>query len=95
MLAEVKHQFPLGRAFPEVRQGATGGVRPFGLKYAVKPAVTVEVDLSTLTYDADRQISVVADGGIMVPAMKHTSTRTATQTGDTNRGDSDTDSTGS
>jgi putative ATP-grasp target RiPP len=95
LLAEVKHQFPLGQAFPDVQEDTPGGVQPFGLKYAVTPAATVQVDLATLAYDADRQISVVSDGGIMVPAMKHTSTHTSTQTGDSRGGDSDTDSTGS
>jgi putative ATP-grasp target RiPP len=95
VLAEVRHQFPLGRAFDDVQEDAPSGVQPFGLKYAVKPAETVEVDVSTLAYDADRQISAVSVGGIMIPAMKHTSTRTTTHTGDRNPGDSDEDSTGS
>jgi putative ATP-grasp target RiPP len=95
VLAEIRHQFPLGRAFDDVQTDTPGGVLPFGLKYAVKPAEMVEVDVSALAYDADRQISVVSAGEIMIPAMKHTSTRTSTQTGDSRGGDSDTDSTGS
>jgi putative ATP-grasp target RiPP len=77
-----------------MRDDGPGTVRPFGLRYAVTPAETAEVDLSSLTYDEDEQISFVGDGGVMVPAMRHTSTQTKTHTGDRSNGDDDTDTTG-
>jgi putative ATP-grasp target RiPP len=95
MLTEARHQFPLGRAFPLLdTEDTPGTVRPFGLRYAVVPLATVDVDLSTLRYDDDRQISVMLDGNVMVPAMRHTSTKTKTQTGDTSKPDTDEDATG-
>lgn len=96
MLTEHRHQFPLGRHVPP--DNATGDpndrIMPFGLKYAVTPHATVDVDFSALSYDADRQIAVVDDDGTLIPAMRHTSTKTKTHTGDRSSGDSDTDTTG-
>lgn len=94
MLTETKYLFPLGRAFSEVEESPVGSIKPFGLRYAVQPAETVEVDLSTLSYDEEQQIAVVSGDGVVVPAMKHTSTKTKTHTGDNRGGDSDEDSTG-
>jgi putative ATP-grasp target RiPP len=52
----------------------------------------MEVDLSTVRYDPVQQISVVDEGGMTLPALRHTtgttSTNTATQD---NKGGSDRD----
>jgi putative ATP-grasp target RiPP len=65
--------------------------RAFGLRHAI-PAVPMEVDLSTVRYDPEQQISVVDEGGMTLPALRHTtgttSTNTATQD---NKGGSDRD----
>lgn len=52
---------------------------PFGVRHAiaVRPA---QVDLSVLIYDPDRQINYVCDGGVTVPALKHSSGKTSTTT---------------
>lgn len=95
MLTEARHQFPLGCAFSRAdASGEPGTARPFGLRYAVVPPSTIDVDLSTLGYDADRQIAIVLDGDVVVPAMRHTSTKTKTQTGDKSGPDDDEDATG-
>jgi putative ATP-grasp target RiPP len=57
----------------------------------------VDVDFSTISYDPVRQIALAVDGsGSVIPAMKHTSTRTKTSTGSQDRkgADSDSDATG-
>ena len=64
----------------------------FGVRQAVD-AVSLPVDLSDIRFDPDRQISVITQGGVSVPALKHstgaTSTNTATQD---NKGGADRDS---
>jgi putative ATP-grasp target RiPP len=63
----------------------------FGLRHSV-PAVPMRVDLSAISYDPDQQISIVQEGGMTLPALRHTtgttSTNTATQD---NKGGSDAD----
>ncbi|HUZ26026.1 MAG TPA: putative ATP-grasp-modified RiPP [Streptosporangiaceae bacterium] len=96
--------FPLGAAFSTSDAAAEPAgdgqaARPFGLRYATAPAAgsLVEVDLSKISYDPVRQISLVTDDdGSLLPAMKHTSTATKTSTGSHDRkgADSDSDSTG-
>lgn len=64
----------------------------FGVRQAVD-ALPLPVDLSAIRFDSDRQISVITEGGVSVPALKHstgtTSTNTATQD---NKGGADRDS---
>lgn len=64
----------------------------FGLRHAVE-VTPLPVDLSTIQYDPHQQISMFNDCGVAVPALKHstgqTSTNTATQD---NKGGSDRDS---
>ena len=64
----------------------------FGLRHAV-PSHPMAVDMTTISYDPEQQISLVADGGMTLPALRHTtgttSTNTATQD---NKGGSDSDS---
>jgi putative ATP-grasp target RiPP len=69
---------------------------PFGLKYAVTPASTVDIDLPSISYDPARQVAVITDGDTILPAMRHTSTHTSTSTAsqDRNGNDSDSDSSG-
>jgi putative ATP-grasp target RiPP len=97
MLTEHHDPFPLdaNSTFTDSPQ-AIGGIVPFGLRFAMKPAMTVDVDFPAISYDPDRQIAVVADGDVTVPAMKHTSTQTKTTTASQDRkgNDSDSDSTG-
>jgi putative ATP-grasp target RiPP len=69
------------------------------MPYGACQAVTVQplpVDLTTIVYDPDRQVSIITEDGVSVPALKHstgnTSTNTATQ--DNSKGaDKDTDAT--
>jgi putative ATP-grasp target RiPP len=64
----------------------------FGLRHAV-PSVPLEVDLSAVHYDHDRQISVINEGGTLLPALKHSTGQTATNTAtQDNKGGSDRDS---
>jgi putative ATP-grasp target RiPP len=67
-------------------------VAAFGVRQAVD-VVPVRVDLSTIRFDPDRQISLITEDGVTAPALKHstgtTSTNTATQD---NKGGSDRDS---
>lgn len=67
-------------------------VMAFGARRAVD-VVPVPVDLSLVWFDPDRQISIITEGGVDVPALRHstgtTSTNTATQD---NKGGADKDS---
>lgn len=64
----------------------------FGTRLAVRPAPT-EVDLTAIRFDPERQISVVTDGGIAVPALRHSTGRTSTNTASQdNKGGADSDS---
>jgi putative ATP-grasp target RiPP len=87
MLTEPRHLFPLDGTGASTDAALTTGSAsvPFGLKYAVAPAETVDVDLPSISYDPDRQIAVVSDGDATVPAMKHTSTNTKTTTASQDR----------
>lgn len=72
-------------------------VRPFGLRYATEPHEVVDVVWADLSYDPAQQIAIVTDpSGHVVPAMKHTSTKTKTTTNvqDRNPPDDDEDWTG-
>lgn len=64
----------------------------FGLRQAVE-AEPLPVDLTAIRFDADQQISVITADGVSVPALKHstgtTSTNTASQD---NKGGADRDS---
>ncbi|GAB1693681.1 putative ATP-grasp-modified RiPP [Krasilnikovia sp. M28-CT-15] len=51
----------------------------FGLRHAV-PVVPALVDLSTVHYDPVQQISIVEGGGITLPALRHTTGTTSTNT---------------
>jgi putative ATP-grasp target RiPP len=63
-----------------------------GLRQAVD-VTPMPVDMSQIRFDPERQISVVMQSGVAVPALRHstgkTSTNTATQD---NKGGSDSDS---
>jgi putative ATP-grasp target RiPP len=87
--------FPLGASLgPEQEQE---GVRPFGLGFAVVPCSAVELHWEQLGYDPVRQITTVTDeAGTILPAMKHTSTKTKTDTNAADRKppDDDEDATG-
>ena len=90
--------FPLGEALADDHSDASA-VRPFGLRFATTPtaAAVVDIDWSKVGYDQAHQITTVTeDDGTVLPAMKHTSTRTSTTTSSHDRkgADSDTDSTG-
>jgi putative ATP-grasp target RiPP len=67
----------------------------FGLRYAT-PSQPGRVDLATYRYDPDLQIGVVEEGGVTLPALRHstgtTSTNTASQD-NSNGADSDSDQT--
>jgi putative ATP-grasp target RiPP len=97
-LVWASEQFPMGAPIDE-NVGNPQAAFPFGLRYAVTPpsASVVQIDFSKISYDAARQISVVAeDDGSVTPAMKHTSTVTKTSTASHDRtgDDKDTDSSG-
>lgn len=99
MLTTSRHQFSLdhtpGRADAQAQDTGTA---PLGLTYAVPTATPIDVDTSEVTYDATRQVSVIAseDGGTILAMGRHTSTQTSTSTAssDRNGNDRDTDSTG-
>lgn len=78
--------FPL---FP-YREGCVV-MEAFGTRMAI-PATPLPVDLSAIRFDPDQQISVITEDGVSVPALKHstgpTSTNTASQD---NKGGSDRD----
>lgn len=64
----------------------------FGLRHAV-PVVPLQVDLSTVRYDGEQQISVVDEGGVTLPALRHTTGTTSTNTArQDNKGGADSDS---
>ena len=67
-------------------------ITAFGVRQAVD-VVPIPVDLSRIRFDPDRQISLITEDGVSVPALRHstgtTSTNTATQD---NKGGSDRDS---
>jgi putative ATP-grasp target RiPP len=52
---------------------------PFGLRQAVT-AIPQPVDLSTIRFDPDRQISIITEDGVTVPALKHSTGTTSTNT---------------
>ena len=67
-------------------------VTAFGARHAVE-VVPAPVDLSTLRFDEDRQISVIGENGTTVPALKHSTGKTTTNTAQQdNKGGSDRDS---
>jgi putative ATP-grasp target RiPP len=94
----VLEPFTLGRPFGviEVPPDKPGdpSTRPFGLRFAVTPppSATAVIEPTSLSYDHDRQIAVVYDGGAVVPVMKHTSNQTKTSTNSDDRTPPDTDS---
>lgn len=99
MVSKTRLLFPVEDAAPcgdlrEPDMEDAGVTRPFGLKYAVPSARTIDVDRSKITFDPRRQIAVVRGDDGLVPAMRHTSTQTKTQTGDRSGPNSDTDTTG-
>ncbi|XVU24254.1 putative ATP-grasp-modified RiPP [Actinoplanes sp. CA-054009] len=51
----------------------------FGTRLAVRP-VPLPVDLSLVRFDPDLQISMVTDGGVSLPALKHSTGATNTNT---------------
>lgn len=88
--------FPLGVNQDPVSEAPTA--RPFGLRYTTEPREVVDVVWSDLSYDATRQMAVISDQtGNVIPAMKHTNTKTkaTTNTQDRNPSDEDEDWTGS
>jgi putative ATP-grasp target RiPP len=52
---------------------------PFGVRQAVEVS-PVRVDLEALIYDRDRQVNFVRDGGVLVPALRHSTGTTSTNT---------------
>jgi putative ATP-grasp target RiPP len=88
--------FPLAEPSGPVPESLTA--RPFGLRHSSEPGAVVDLDWGDVRYDRERQIAVVDDpDGVVVPAMKHTSTKTKTTTNteDRNPPDDDEDWTGS
>jgi putative ATP-grasp target RiPP len=64
----------------------------FGLRHAVRPAPT-PVDWSSVRFDAGQQISVVTKDGVSLPALRHTTGTTSTNTAaQDNKGGADRDS---
>lgn len=64
----------------------------FALRHAV-PSQPMTVDLTTISYDPEQQISVVTEGGMTLPALRHTTGTTSTNTASQdNKGGSDSDS---
>lgn len=51
----------------------------YGLRKAV-PSKPMQVDLTAITYDPEQQISVIEDGGMTLPALRHTTGTTSTNT---------------
>jgi len=54
-------------------------VAAFGVRQGVE-VVPLAVDLSAIRFDPDRQISVVTENGASVPALKHSTGTTSTNT---------------
>jgi putative ATP-grasp target RiPP len=64
---------------------------PYGVRYAVT-SEPVPVDLSMITFDRGQQISVVREDGVVLPALKHSTGQTSTNTAaQDNKGGSDSD----
>ena len=64
----------------------------FGARQAVD-VVPVPVDMSAVRFDPDRQISIITEGGVSVPALKHSTGNTSTNTAaQDNKGGADKDS---
>lgn len=54
--------------------------------------IALPVDLTAVQYDPDQQISMITDDGVTVPALKHSTGRTSTNTANRdNKGGADTD----
>lgn len=70
-------------------------VRPFGLRFVTESVRSGEdaLKMDAVQYDHDRQIMVMRSDGVMIPAFKHTNSKTSTSTNvdDRRAGDSDTD----
>ncbi|GIM84366.1 hypothetical protein Sar04_16950 [Salinispora arenicola] len=89
---------PLGRPLDAVdssdddAQPTSTGRRPFALRFATVPARPIPVDLTTVRYDPDRQMSVDRTG---TPVLgKHSTGATSTRTSDGHKSmDADTDHT--
>jgi putative ATP-grasp target RiPP len=68
---------------------------PFGLAVAAREPVPVEnVDLTSLVYDPDRQITLVRDGEtdrLMMPWCKHSTGKTRTNSNTDGKGGPETD----
>lgn len=63
----------------------------YGARQAVD-IVPVPVDLSTVRFDPDRQISIITQDGVSVPALKHSTGKTSTNTAaQDNKGGADKD----
>jgi putative ATP-grasp target RiPP len=97
-LTRTGDHFPLSRPLPDGDSDAPA-LRPFGLRFASTPtaAAMVDLDWSRIGYDETQQVATVTDDdGTVLPAMRHTSTRTSTTTAsqDRNPTDNDTDTTG-
>lgn len=85
---------PLGQPFVHNASPnhAPSVLRPFGLRYAVVPPHPIDVDLSAVRYDTERQMCVDHAGTPMY--AKHTDGQTNTQTSDGHKSmDADTDHT--
>ncbi|MCW2914405.1 MAG: hypothetical protein JWN52_2473 [Actinomycetia bacterium] len=94
-VARVGSHFPLGAQLGPYIGGEA--VRPFGLQYATEPTEVIDLEWDQLGYDEGRQIAIVTDeDGAILPAMKHTSTKTKTSTNSDDRKppDDDEDATG-
>jgi putative ATP-grasp target RiPP len=89
--------WPVGPSAPALAghgAQAEGEIRPFGLRYLSEagPGSSEALD-AAVTFDPERQISVVDDDGVVVPAFKRTNgqTNTTTNVHDRQESDSDTD----
>ncbi|MDM4719799.1 putative ATP-grasp-modified RiPP [Micromonospora sp. WMMA1363] len=70
---------PLGAVVSDGSAPTAADRRPFGLRFATAPT-SIPVDLTTVHYDADRQMSVNTTG---VPVYgKHSTGQTSTKTSD-------------
>ncbi|WP_051797061.1 putative ATP-grasp-modified RiPP [Catenuloplanes japonicus] len=67
-------------------------VTAFGVRQAIE-VDPIPVDMAVIRFDEDLQISVVVEGGVAVPALKHSTGSTSTSTASQdNRGGADRDS---